>query len=62
MAYLTGGFFMIDTSDFAEGARRPRFRILTPANKRPQGPGRGAHSAIPLFGKPHALACPIPEM
>jgi hypothetical protein len=55
MAYLTGGFFMIDTSDFAEGARKPRFRMMTPAKNRPQWPGPGAHSAIPLFGKPYAL-------
>jgi hypothetical protein len=55
MAHLTGGFFIVDTSDFANGVATPRARLVTPAANRVSWPGPGAHSALKVFGKDYAL-------
>ena len=50
-ALLTGGFGVIDTSDFAAGAPNPMPRLITANDARPFWPGPGAHSAIKLWGR-----------
>jgi LVIVD repeat-containing protein len=50
-ALLTGGFAMVDTSDFARGVPNPKPRPLTINEDRPTWPGPGAHSAIKLWNK-----------
>jgi hypothetical protein len=55
VAHLQGGFFVIDTSDFARNRRNPQARLLTPPERAPNWPGPGAHSAIKLFGSRFAL-------
>jgi hypothetical protein len=48
-ALLTGGFAVVDTSDFAFGLPNPQPRPITRDNARPVWPGPGAHSAIKLW-------------
>lgn len=55
VAYLEGGFFMIDTSDLARGVAKPEIRLITPLDKRAHWGEPGAHSAVPLWGSDHAL-------
>jgi hypothetical protein len=55
MAHLTGGFFITDTSDFANGVANPKARLVTPAANRVSWPGPGAHSAIKVWGKSYAF-------
>jgi hypothetical protein len=50
-ALLTGGFAIIDTSDFAAGAPNPMPRLITGNQARPFWPGPGAHSAIKMWGR-----------
>jgi hypothetical protein len=50
-ALLTGGFAVVDVSDFAEGAPLPQPRPITLNESRPVWPGPGAHSAVKLWGK-----------
>lgn len=50
-ALLTGGFGVVDVSDFAEGAPSPQPRPITINEARPTWPGPGAHSAVKLWGK-----------
>ena len=50
-ALLTGGFAVVDTSDFAEGAPSPLPDRITNNESRPVWPGPGAHSAIKLWGR-----------
>jgi len=49
-ALLTGGFAIVDVSDFAAGAATPRPRLITANESRPNWSGPGAHSAIKLWG------------
>ena len=51
VAYLGGGFLVIDTSDFARGVRAPEVRLVTPVQFRPDWGDPGAHSAVKLFGR-----------
>jgi hypothetical protein len=51
LAYLTNGFFMVDTSEVARGDPRPRIRPLTPLEHRLEWEGWGAHSAVPIPGR-----------
>jgi hypothetical protein len=44
-ALLTGGFAVVDVSDFAAGVPSPQPRPITPNEARPTWPGPGAHSA-----------------
>src|SRR5918999_1360324 len=48
-ALLTGGFAVVDTSDFAMGLPSPQPRPITRNDARPVWPGPGAHSAIKLW-------------
>ncbi|HWM11812.1 MAG TPA: hypothetical protein VNO82_20810 [Solirubrobacteraceae bacterium] len=50
-ALLTGGFGVVDTTDFAEGAESPVPRTVTINESRPVWPGPGAHSAVKLWGR-----------
>jgi len=51
LAFLTAGFFVLDTSDVAKGLQAPAIRPVTPLAKRAQWPGRGAHSAVKVPGR-----------
>ncbi|MFN2388242.1 MAG: LVIVD repeat-containing protein [Actinomycetota bacterium] len=55
LAYLQGGFFVIDTSELATGKSKPRIKAVTPIHRRVHWEGPGAHSAVKLFGRPYAL-------
>ena len=50
-ALLTGGFAVVDTSDFANGEMDPQPRPITFNEARPSWRGPGAHSAIKLWGR-----------
>jgi len=50
-ALLTGGFAIVDTSDFAAGKALPQPRPITGNDARPTWPGPGAHSAIKLWNR-----------
>jgi hypothetical protein len=55
LAYLGGGFFVLDTSDLANAVAMPQVRLLTPIPNTPRWPNQTVHSAIPLPGRPYAL-------
>ena len=48
-ALLTGGFAVVDVSDFARGRPMPQPRPITLNEARPTWPGPGAHSAVKLW-------------
>ena len=50
-ALLTGGFAVVDVSEFARGAPSPQPRPITLNEERPTWPGPGAHSAVKLWGE-----------
>ncbi len=50
-ALLTGGFAIVDTTEFATGAAFPQPRPITVNESRPVWPGPGAHSAVKLWGR-----------
>jgi hypothetical protein len=50
-ALLTGGFAVVDTSDFAADRPAPMPRPITLNEARPVWPGPGAHSAVKLWRK-----------
>ena len=50
-ALLTGGFAVVDVSDFANGTPMPQPRAITVNENRPVWSGPGAHSAIKLWGR-----------
>jgi hypothetical protein len=50
-ALLSGGFAVVDTSDFADGTPAPQPRPITVNEARPVWPGPGAHSAAKLWGR-----------
>jgi hypothetical protein len=50
-ALLTGGFAVVDVSDFAEGRANPQPRPITLNEARPHWSGPGAHSALKLWGR-----------
>jgi hypothetical protein len=50
-ALLTGGFAVVDVSDFANGVPLPRPRPITINESRPTWAGPGAHSAVKLWNK-----------
>jgi hypothetical protein len=50
-ALLSGGFAVVDVSDFAAGAPLPQPRPITINEARPTWPGPGAHSAVKLWGR-----------
>jgi hypothetical protein len=50
-ALLTGGFAVVDVSEFAAGAPAPQPHPITVNESRPHWEGPGAHSAIKLWGR-----------
>jgi hypothetical protein len=50
-ALLTGGFAVVDVSDFAAGRPMPQPRPITLNAERPTWPGPGAHSAIKFWNR-----------
>jgi hypothetical protein len=50
-ALLTGGFAIVDVSEFAAGAPLPQPRPITDNAARPVWAGPGAHSAVKLWGE-----------
>ncbi len=57
VAYLGGGYLLLDTSDFANARANPQFRLLTPVDKRVSWGNPGAHSAVEIPQRPNlALA------
>ena len=50
-ALLTGGFAIVDVSDFAAGTPNPQPRPITANGGRPTWAGPGAHSAVKLWGR-----------
>jgi hypothetical protein len=50
-ALLTGGFAVVDVSDFAEGVQNPQPRLITLNEARPTWPGPGAHSAVKFWDR-----------
>jgi hypothetical protein len=55
LAYLGGGFMVVDTSDFANDTPSPAVRLITPVERRVFWTDPGAHSAVKLPGRPVAL-------
>jgi len=51
LAFLTAGFFVLDTSDVAKGLPAPAIHLVTPLTNRVQWPGPGAHSAVKIPGR-----------
>jgi LVIVD repeat-containing protein len=50
-ALLTGGFAIVDTSEFANGSAFPMPHPITTNEGRPTWAGPGAHSALKLWGR-----------
>ncbi|MGH2946323.1 MAG: LVIVD repeat-containing protein [Solirubrobacteraceae bacterium] len=50
-ALLSGGFAVVDVSEFAEGAPSPQPHPITINSARPTWPGPGAHSAVKLWDR-----------
>jgi hypothetical protein len=50
-ALLTGGFAIVDVSEFAAGTPGAQPRAITTNEARPVWPGPGAHSAVKLWGR-----------
>jgi hypothetical protein len=50
-ALLTGGFGVVDVSEFRDGVPNPQQHPITINEERPTWPGPGTHSAIKLFEK-----------
>ncbi|HVF53579.1 MAG TPA: hypothetical protein VNC78_08215 [Actinomycetota bacterium] len=55
IAYLQGGFFVIDTSQIAKGVPEPKIELVTPLQNRVFWEGPGAHSAVKLYGRPYVV-------
>src|SRR5688572_28434553 len=55
LAYLGGGFMVVDTSDFANDLPNPQVRLITPVDQRVHWGDPGTHSAVKLPGRPFAL-------
>ncbi len=55
MAFLTGGFFMLDTSAIAEGTEAPPIAPIGSLDDRLVWQGAGPHSAVPIPNRPLVL-------
>ncbi|MCA1833292.1 MAG: LVIVD repeat-containing protein [Actinomycetota bacterium] len=56
LAYLGGGFLVLDTSDFAKNTANPTVKLVTPiANRVPSQTAIGTHSSVKLPGRPYVL-------
>jgi hypothetical protein len=52
VAYLGGGYLLLDTADFADALPDPEFRLLTPVENRVSWGNPGAHSAVEIPDRP----------
>jgi hypothetical protein len=55
LAYLGGGFMVIDTSDLAAALSTPHVRLVTPVENRDYWDNQGAHSAVRIPGTHYAF-------
>jgi hypothetical protein len=55
LAYLGGGFLILDSTELAEGVAEPDVRLLTPVNNSPRWPNQTVHSAVKVPGRELAL-------
>jgi hypothetical protein len=51
LAYLGGGFLILDTSDLADGVDNPQVDLLTPVANSPTWPNQTVHSAVKVPGR-----------
>jgi hypothetical protein len=51
LAYLGGGFLILDTSDLASGVENPQVDLLTPVANSPTWPNQTVHSAVKVPGR-----------
>ncbi len=56
LAYLGGGFLVLDTAELAAGVRNPSVRLLTPPGNAPRWPNQTVHSAFQFPGRQLAIA------
>lgn len=52
VAYLGGGYLLLDTADLANAVADPEIRVLTPVEKRVSWGNPGAHSAVEIPQRP----------
>jgi hypothetical protein len=55
LAYLGGGFMVIDTSDLAGALAAPQVRLVTPIANRSYWDNQGAHSAVRIPGTHYVM-------
>ena len=58
LSYLEAGFYVLDTSEYAQGVAKPKARLLTDPAKAPKWPeavGPGVHSAVPIWGTDYVM-------
>jgi hypothetical protein len=55
LAYLGGGFLVLDTSQLAAGAVSPQVTLLTPTANSPTWPNMTDHSSVPIPNSHYAL-------
>ncbi|MDQ3941077.1 MAG: hypothetical protein M3238_06995 [Actinomycetota bacterium] len=55
LSHLTGGVLIADTSEVAQGKRKPAIRTITAPADAATWDGVDVHSAVPLFGKDYLL-------
>ncbi|HET7869484.1 MAG TPA: hypothetical protein VFM85_04105 [Actinomycetota bacterium] len=51
LAFLTAGFFVLDTSEVAKGLPAPDIHLVTPLTRRVRWAGPGPHSAVKVPGR-----------
>ncbi|MDQ3531174.1 MAG: hypothetical protein M3456_02130 [Actinomycetota bacterium] len=56
LAYLGGGFLILNSSEVAAGSQNPRFQLLTPVTNSPMWPNQTVHSAVKVFGRDLVVA------
>lgn len=55
LAYLGGGYLTVDSSEVAAGKASPSLKLLTPVANRTHWGNPGAHSAVPVPGRPNLV-------
>jgi hypothetical protein len=55
LSMLTGGFQEADTSEIASGKADPQIKPVTPGDQAPTWEGPGAHTSVPLPGRPDSV-------
>jgi hypothetical protein len=51
LAYLGGGFLVLDSSELANGVDNPAVKLLTPVTNSPSWPNQTVHSAVKVPGR-----------